>query len=236
MTLPPEQVATGIRWEYKESKAQIEKNMPDKVCSVLAYPGGAFTKFNDRKAAAAVFRTGRGARGTQNMANQIDYLSVNAQSNWSFDADKFGWGNVTNIVDPQLYNGRYYRGWAVLFQHQANKELMAKTFEFMEKYREQLWIGLFAEVGKYGQERDTATLKVEPMQGDKITFTLTDEMDDAYFNYPLTVKVRLPDQWKGVAATVKGAAVPAEFLLHEGAPYALVKVAPDKGQVVLKAR
>ena len=43
--------------------------------------------------------------------------------------------------------------------------------------------------------------------------------------FPLTVKVRLPDGWK----TVKG----GRFLEHDGKPYALVDVVPDKGAVVL---
>lgn len=233
LKLTPEQIASGMRWEYKESKAQIEKNMPDKVCSVLAYPGGPFTKLNDRTIAAQVFRTARGARGTQNIAGQIDYLSVNAQSSWTFEADKYGWGNVNNIVDPALYGGRYYRGWAVLFQHQANKELMAKTIEFIDKNRDNLWIGLFADVAKYGQERDTATLKVESADDAKITFLLNDEMDDSYFNYPLTVKVRLPDGWKSPVATQRGKAVEARLITHEGASYALVQAVPDAGLVTL---
>ena len=50
-------------------------------------------------------------------------------------------------------------------------------------------------------------------------------MDDAKFNFPLTVKVHLPDGWTGV----KG----GTFVSHDGKPYALVDVIPDRGAVVL---
>ncbi|HSI86352.1 MAG: polysaccharide deacetylase family protein [Candidatus Methylacidiphilales bacterium] len=236
LTLSPEEIARGIEWEYAESKAQIEKNISGKYVSALAYPGGGFTKHNDRKIAAKVFRVARGARGTQNMANMTDYMSLNAQSSWILDDKKFPWGNPHNILDPKLNAGRTYRGWAILFSHTANKPLMAKTFEFIKENREPLWVGLFVDVAKYGQERDTATLKVESAGPEKITFLLTDEMDDSYFNFPLTVKVRIPGEWKEVVATQSGKTVAARIMQHEGAPYALVQAVPDAGLVTVNAR
>ncbi|CAN5800237.1 hypothetical protein BH09VER1_BH09VER1_48740 [soil metagenome] len=233
LTLNPEQIATGILWEYQQSKAQIEQHMPDKLCSVLAYPGGGFTKYNDRTIAAKIYRTGRGARGAPNAANQIDYLSTSAMSSWTFEAGKFPWGNVNNILDPALYNGRYYRGWLVLFSHQANKPLLEQTFKFIDDHREKLWIGLYADVAKYGQERDTATLKVDSSDPNKITLLLTDEMDDTYFNYPLTIKVRLPDPWKTPTATQAGKTVEVKLITHENSPYALVQATPDAGPITL---
>lgn len=90
-----------------------------------------------------------------------------------------------------------------------------------------LWVCRFDDVMKYGQERDTAKLSCA-LTGDKITVSVTDDMKDDVFNYPLTVKVRLPDGWTGV----KGGA----FLSHDGKPYALVDVIPDRGEVILSRK
>lgn len=230
---PVEEIKQGIAWEYAKSKAQLDANIPGHTASALAYPGGIYAKFHDRNLAGKVYRVARGARASANPANAIDYLSVNAQSSWNFGDSKYGWGNVYNILDPNLYAGRYYRGWAVLFTHSANKPLMEQTFNFIEKNRENLWLGLFVDVAKYGQERDTATLKVESPGPEKITFLLTDEMDDSYFNYPLTIKVRIPDAWKEAAATQAGQPVAVKILEHEGGAYALVQAVPDAGLVTL---
>ncbi len=67
----------------------------------------------------------------------------------------------------------------------------------------------------------------------KIIFTLTSKMEPTIFDYPLTIKVRLPDAWKSCQATQKDASLPVQTITHEGAPYVLVKVAPDKGDVTL---
>jgi len=96
-------------------------------------------------------------------------------------------------------------------------------------------VGLYADVAKYGQERDTATLKVESPGPDKITFSLTDEMDDSFFTFPLTVKVRIPDAWKSLEAKQGDKSVVAKIIQHEGASYALVQAVPDAGLVALTA-
>ncbi len=56
-------------------------------------------------------------------------------------------------------------------------------------------------------------------------------MKDDIFDYPLTVKVRLPNGWKSAKATQGGKPVPVRFVTHEGAPYVLVDAVPDRGAV-----
>lgn len=230
---PTTDPAKGVEWEYAHSIAQIESNIPGKKASALAYPGGRNTVYNDRNIAAKHFRVARGATGAPNMANMTDYMSTNAMSGWDFDSPRGG--NPRNILDPQRYNGLYYRGWIILFAHgvSGREALFTKTFEFLKENREKLWVALYTDVAKYGQERDTATLKVESPGPEKITFLLTDEMDDSYFNYPLTVKVRIPDEWEDVAATQAGKPAEAKVIDHEGAAYALVQAVPDAGLVDL---
>lgn len=230
---PATDVAKGIEWEYATSIKQIEDNIPGLKVSALAYPGGKNTVYNDRKIVAKYFRVARGATGAPNKANQTDYMSTNAMSSWSFDSANSG--NVCTILDPGLYKAIYYRGWAVLFAHgvSANPELFKRTFEFIDANRENLWIGLYTDVAKYGQERDTAELKSGPSTPDKISFTLTDEMDDSYFNFPLTIKVRIPNEWKEVKAMQAGKPINAKVLEHEGALFALVQAVPDAGPVAV---
>jgi hypothetical protein len=222
----------GIEWEYAESKRQIEEHLPGKQVSVIAYPGGPNTKLNDPAVAARYYRVGRGTRGMPNSANQIDYLSVSAMSSVSIGDPKAEWADVNTLVDPARFRGRFYRGWAVYLQHgvpQAQKDKLQPLFDFIEAHKDALWLGLFADVAKYGQERDTATLKVVEAGDKKIRLELSDRMDDAYFTYPLTVKVRVPDAWTTVSARQAGRECRARLVVREGARYALVDVTPDAG-------
>lgn len=233
----PEWITRGIDWEYARSKADLETGVPGLRAGALAYPGGRATKFNDRRVAAKHYRVARGATGAPNRANMIDYLSTNAMSNWGFGEDpkQHPGANVHNVVDPTLYRGAYYRGWLVLFWHSvtARPEILERTVRFIDQYRDRLWIGLYTDVAKYGQERDTAELTVDQVEPERIRFTLSDEMEDAYFDFPLTVKVRIPDAWKQVTAEQAGRPVEVRRVEHAGAAYVLVQAVPDAGQVTL---
>ena len=71
---------------------------------------------------------------------------------------------------------------------------------------------------------------------DRIRLTLTDLMDDSYFTYPPTVKVRVPDDWTSVVAKQVGWEARSRLVEHEGARYALVDVVPDGGVAELSPR
>jgi hypothetical protein len=58
-------------------------------------------------------------------------------------------------------------------------------------------------------------------------------MDPALYTFPLTVKVRLPDGWTGVAATQAGKTIDASVIDHDNAHFALVKAVPGAGDVAL---
>ena len=94
---------------------------------------------------------------------------------------------------------------------------------------------MFRDVAQYGQERDTAKLAVTSTSSEAIHLSLTDDMDDALFDFPLTVKLRLPDAWKGCSATQGGRGIQTRIVDHEGATFALIQAIPDRGEVVLRA-
>ena len=228
----------GINWEYAESIREIKTCLPGHKVVALAYPGGKMTKMNSREIAAKYFIAARGTVGTLNTANQIDYFSINASGGIHVREDDKGiWGNIRNLLDKSRYRGRQYRGWAVHLAHGVKakqREQLAPIFEFIKENRDKLWVGLFADVVRYGQQRDTATLKVTKTDDKEIRFTLTDRVDDALFDFPLTVKVRLADSWAAVTATQNGKPIEAKLVEHNGGRFTLVKAVPDRGEVTLR--
>jgi hypothetical protein len=96
-----------------------------------------------------------------------------------------------------------------------------------------VWAATFPDVAMYAQERDKATLSVTLHTGNEIKYTLTDEMDDALFNYPLTVKVKIEPSWQNVTALQNGDALPIEELVDGSNKYVLIQTVPDKGEVTV---
>jgi hypothetical protein len=58
-------------------------------------------------------------------------------------------------------------------------------------------------------------------------------MRDDLYDFPLTVKLRLPDTWAGAAATQDDKSLPVRLVRHDGGTFALVEIVPDRGDAVV---
>jgi hypothetical protein len=235
-----------VESEFSDSQKAIEANIPGVRCLTFAYPGGGDERTVKSKseltALAAKYYIGARGRPGINAANTIHYHRVSSISG------RINYGDAKHAVmdmkhcleksgSPRLAS--LYRGWYVCHFHllkPADKETLQKPFALVaEKVKSgELWMGLFREVCLYAQERDTAQLTVEAVKPEKITFVLTDKVDDARFDFPLTVKIRLDESWKSVKATQANKEQTTRLVTHEGSVFALVEVVPDRGNVVLE--
>jgi hypothetical protein len=194
---------------------------------------------NDRNVAARYYVAARGGSGHVNPANQIDYMRTSSVGGLQIDNPKGRWADFLNVFDPKRYRDWCYRGWYCCHYHGVKPETrgqVAAAFDAVKEREADVWVGLFREVVLYAQERDTAVLSSSAEADGTVRLRLGDRMDDALFDYPLTVKVRLPDGWKSAAATQAGATAPAVTREHDGAFCALVSVVPDRGEAVLRRR
>jgi len=230
----------GVENEYSESIRQIEAAMPGNKVLVLAYPGGKDQdKLNDPELAARHFIGCRGGVGLINPANRINYVRTNSIGELHVDDPKAPWADMQALFQKAVRKDSAYRGWYCSHYHQVKPEMREReekhlAFVHQRVQNNDLWLGLFREVVQYGEERDTASLEVKSAAADKIVLSLTDEMDDTRFDFPLTVKVRVGPSWEAVRAEQGGRAVESRLLEHDGATYALVPVVPDRGDVSLE--
>lgn len=247
----------GPDWEAAESKRQLDANLPGQNTRLFVPPGSAIKSFgvgaNWRASLVKYYLGARGFSGSPiNPANQTDYFDIRTTAGPSiFVADTVAPGTPNYIADNQLKSildpaHKNYRGWASFFTHSIgpsgadlaaspNRETaaLAKVFDFYNRHRDELWLGQLADVALYGQQRDTATLRTLRADASGIALELSSRMDPALFDYPLTLKVRLPDAWPSVSATQAGAPAPVSIVRNEGAAYALVKARPDRGEILV---
>ncbi len=224
---------------YRDSLAAINANITNNFACTIAYPcGEAHPEILARHAIGA-----RGVYGVPNTANAINYLNTNMGGAGEGYVDAMLTGSGEN---PKWLRGKkeLKRGWNVVLYHfvkagrtpeerEKNTRTAERHVRNIAAHADRLWVARFDDAVKYGQERDSATLTVTAVGDEKIAFSLTDRMKDDIFDFPLTVKVRLPDGWMAVSATQGGKSVAARTVDHEGARFALVDAVPDRGEVVL---
>jgi hypothetical protein len=247
----------GPNFELEESRKQIDAHLPGRKTKLFAYPGSGISWFNItgswRPGVSKFYAAARNVSINPpiNQANMIDYFKIATTSNpTKYIYDSAGVVPFRAILDttglPASYH-KYYRGWATVFIHSlfptgvnigANSNPIiasfADVFNFFNQHRDSLWIGFLADVALYGQERDMGTVTTAAVTDTAIRINLTSQMDPDIFDYPLTVKVRVPNTWAQVSATQNGLPVPSSMLEHADSSYVLVKAKPDRGQVVIR--
>ncbi|MCK5788166.1 MAG: T9SS type A sorting domain-containing protein [Chlamydiia bacterium] len=216
----------------KQVKDTINKSLTNNKCLTFAYPYGKQKEYLARDEYIAM----RGTYGVMNYANKINYLDINSRS----ASNKLN--DIRVLLDPTVdinpekpWNMNFYRGLASYHYHNINNRTATETFlAALSAKSDSIWNGMFSEVARYGQERDTHTLNVDEINTLDIKFTLTDEMDDNYFDFPLTVKIRISNDWNSVEAEQNGNSIDVVIVDNNGDKYVLVDAVPDAGQVTVK--
>jgi hypothetical protein len=233
----PNDPARNLHVEYGNSRGIIEQHVPGQRVLTLAFPGGPYQRdHTDPTLAAKYYIAARGGVGHINAANRVNYRQTCSVGNGlHVDGTR---NSLVNLIDRQeAYRPFQYRGWYVTHFHRVkdiDKPRLSEAFAFLQKHRSDIWTGLFREVAQYGQERDTAQVAVTKVDGREIRFTLTDSMCDDSFDFPLTVKIRIPKTWAQLQAIHGRRSVPVSLVEHEGNNYALVQAVPDRGEVILQ--
>ena len=219
---------------------------PDNECRTMAAAWGGGNQEIWRQFYIAVRGSGDGI----NAPGKVNYNNV---SSFSMNGEREPSHLIQMMVNALNPASGTYGSWICLHSHGLdytaleNEELGGKKypsdiFEYVYRdvlapNKDKVWTGTFDAVAQYGQERDTAELTVTENTDSKIVYTLTDEMDDTMFDYPLTVKFRVPDDWAQVTATQaqSGGAVtlPVTESTVDGKKYVLVETVPDRGAVTL---
>jgi len=217
-----------VERDYADSIDHIQAAVPGTRVLAMAYPGGGLA--NDAALAEKHFIATRGTVGGSNPVHNTNYNDTKV----GFDFTP-GWNYGPDSLNPEA--GAAFRAWRILLYHILHTAPGRRHFEQFIQYFLQsghdYWIAPFTDVAKYGQARDTATLRVTRSAPAEIAFDLTSKMDTRIYDHPLSVKVRLDPSWNKLTATQAGQPVESSLLKHGGNIYALVAAVPGRGETVL---
>ena len=225
----------------------IEQAVPGHKVVVMAGAGGKYP--NDYDVAAKYYAGIRHSAGFPNRADLVNYRQTASFSGLAH-TPRHGANNSIEAAFKSLYDTDYtywgqkfLGGWTCVHFHGLGKEDdpdkgkhftdMLDEFVLPAQKEGKLWVARFSDIILYGQSRDTAKVEVTRNKPKEIAFLLTDRMCDQVYDRPLTVKVRVPADWKTVTAKQAGKPIEAKLVKHEGNNYALVEAIPDRGETVL---
>jgi hypothetical protein len=234
--------------EYRQSQAVINQNLKHAKVMTMAYPFGVNTNkkgspcedldtertSNSRNEAAKHFLAARDVYGALSHPAKIDFMkvpSVSAARNF-FNANAH-WAYFDSVLEP---SSRHYRTWYSAHFHglysETAKDYVRQVLAHIKTKEADVWVGSFTHVAQYAQEYATARLENLQSSATGVQFHLKDGMNDDWFDYPLTLKIRLPDLWQGnLNATQDNLPITATRVTHNGNTYAVIEAIPDRGLV-----
>lgn len=179
----------------------------------------------------------RGTYGVLNSVDKVNYLNVNSVSSGNLVVA------IPTYIDPlldknaKLYNVAYYRGWGSTHFHglytDDAKAKAVSLLQYIKAREDSLWIAGFTPVAQYAQSRDTHHLTTNVVSPTQVNFTLTDDMSDDMYFYPLTVKIKVANNWASAIATQNGTILNTKLITAGGNKYLLVNAVPDRGEVAV---
>ena len=111
--------------------------------------------------------------------------------------------------------------------------LAAQHFAYIASKKNEIWSTGLTALVKYICQRMSAKVSADTSQSSAIKINLTDTMDNAVFNQPLTLKTEIAGDWKQVRIEQTSVLIYSAVTLSDGKNYVFYDAVPDKGIITL---
>ncbi|RZK62423.1 MAG: T9SS type A sorting domain-containing protein [Hymenobacter sp.] len=220
--------------ELQNSQTTIKANVPTAKCETVAYPNCVL---GDVPTIQASYIAGRICSGQIMPSTPTDFYNLS-----SIITGNTGSVQLAADFNTRVTSAKTSGGWCVFLTHGINADggysptqstELAAHLAYMDANRADYWVGTFSDVVKYIKERNAAVLTETTVSATQYSLAVTDNLPDAVYNAPITVRRLLPATWPSAAVTQGGVAVASTISTVSGVKYVVFDVVPDQGTVQL---
>jgi peptidoglycan/xylan/chitin deacetylase (PgdA/CDA1 family) len=218
--------------ELKNSKIAIESHITGENCITMAYPycvPGADT------VCGKYYISARGCQGFIEPKTPGSYFNVSSVICGNLGAIK-----TLNDFKLKFVSAAKINGWLVFLIHGIDNDggyspiasaELRKSVEYLDARRSKFWVTTFLNATLYSKERNA--VKVEEISATDSSFNLqvTDTLPDSTYNFPLTLRRPLPENWPSADVIQDSIAVPKRIIMVDSVTYLTFDIVPDAGEV-----
>jgi len=217
-TQPDAQVIT----EESGSKNLIESHT-GKKCVSLAYP---FCNVPKRPITSQYYLFARSCNESLVPSTPPDFMSIGAI------------GAHSSSMNAAADNAASSGSWLVWLIHGIDNDaaccpitslVLRSNLDYVAANTNKWWIETFGNVSRYIHERNASVLTVVLEGNSTIRLQLTNSLDTAIFNYPVTLRRPMPSGWSAATITQNGVPVPSQVVNGN----LVFDVVPNGGDIVL---
>ena len=245
-----------LLYELYQSKIFIEQKIPTDKCISLNYPYTLHNSFVD-SATSLFYENGRtlGQVPNDSSLTQEDWFGLKAKV-VSFNQPR----NSTADDLDELYsflewtqNSINNRKWGMIIIHDVvpftqlpelvgqgiyepiSNEWLTSLCDYLwaRSSNKEVWVETVGNITRYIKERDDAEYQIISSSNQLIEITLTDNLNDEIFNYPLSAYIKVPGDWNYVRLQQGNFVDTLEVIEKDTDWVVLAKITPDKGLIRL---
>jgi oligosaccharide reducing-end xylanase len=221
--------------ELVNSQNTINSHIPSQQCVTIAYP---FCEPSDQALTATYYIGGRVCSWSTIEANTPSNMyQIN-----SMICGSSGGVNSTATFIAKDNAAAASKGWCVYLIHGINSDggysplsstILTESVQYLDAHRDIFWVETFGHVVRYIRERNDVSVAESSNTGNTITLQVTDTLDNAIYNYPVTIRRPLPAGWESAKVSQNGQPAATSIIDINSVKYVMFDVVPDGGDVVL---
>jgi peptidoglycan/xylan/chitin deacetylase (PgdA/CDA1 family) len=220
--------------ELKASRNAIESQVTGSKCVTLAYPYCVSAK---KSISTQYYIAARICSGSIMPRTPGDFMNISS----IICGDQGSVRTSPNFI-TLTGNAVKSKGWCVFLIHGVDDDggwssvsstALRETLEYLKTNTNDYWVATFGDVARYIRERNAVSVVESSVQDDRITVQVTDTLDNAVFNLPVTLRRPLPEGWPSAVVEQNSRRVNARIVEMDTVRYVQFDVVPDSGDVAI---
>jgi peptidoglycan/xylan/chitin deacetylase (PgdA/CDA1 family) len=216
-----------------DSQNTINSYIPGNQCVTIAYP---YCAPSDQALTATYYIGGRHCQGV---------VEANTPSNiFQISSIILGVSGINTAagITAKDDTAAASKGWCVFLIHAIDNDsgysplssaVLRQSLQYLDAHRGTFWVQTFANVVRYIRERNDVSIAELSSSDSSITLSVTDDLNDTIYNYPVTIRRPLPAGWPAANAVQNGHAAATSIVEVNSVRYVMFDAVPDDGNVVL---
>jgi oligosaccharide reducing-end xylanase len=220
--------------ELKNSKDAINSNITGQNCITIAYPN---CLPGNETLCSQYYIGARGCQGYVESSTPADMMNIS-----SITCGTQGSVKISDDFNNKVNSALTSNGWCVFLMHAIDGDNgysptqsseLSTHLIYVKNNIANFWVATFGNVVRYIRERNAASVSVVSSQTNSFTVQVTDNLDNSIYNYPVTIRRPLPQDWTDAIVTQNGTNVNAKIANVGTSKYIMFDVVPNAGDIVI---
>ena len=220
--------------ELRNSQQTINNNISGQSCLTIAYP---YCVPSIDTLTSKYYIAARHCQGYTEKTTPDDFLNISS----TICGDQGSVRTLQNFKN-RAATAAASSGWNVYLIHGIDNDggysplsstVLRQSLEYLDYHRDRFWVSSFVNVVRYIRERNSLSVHELEISADTIRIAVSDTLDNAIYNYPVSIRRPLPEAWTWASAYQDENPLDCSVTVTESDMFIEFDAIPDAGTVIL---